>query len=340
MTAPVPRERKIGTIAFASGTFGQDLFGPNGGLPLLNYERFVLRLTGTLTISGGTTDGTPVFENPRTLIKAVQVVVTGLTGDTFIDIPLTDLVVLSHFIGRRPGMDPSETPILSGAVGTYTFGGDYVIPFALEDMSNPYRGFFAANRYAQVRLRLQFGTTADLVSGGDRTLAISACNVDVWVREYSFDQRFETANDLLLHQRVNVKQQSINAVAQTNFDLEIPRTASYLRGILLKQYTDIPETPITSLLTLEQQVTLILNDTDRKFEYTWEQLIRKNREVYVRGSSSPWPVGYAFIDLAPNGDFSNLINMLNFQKMVVRIDNNSVANAFVRMTLLKYALSA
>lgn len=339
MTAPVPRERKLGTIPFAASTFGSDLFGPNGGLPLLNYEYFILRLSGTLTISGGTIDGAGVDENPRTLIKAVQVVVTGLTGDTFIDIPLTDLVILTHYIGRRPALDPSESPIVSGAVGVYTFAGEYYLPFSLEDMANPYRGFFASNRYAQVRLRLQFGSTADLITGGDRTLAITACNVDVWGREYSFDQRYETANDLLLHQRVNVKQQSINAVAQTNFDLEIPRTASYLRGILLTQYTDIPETPISSLISAEQQVSLILNDTDRKFEYTWAQLQRQNRERYARGSVA-WPVSRVFIDLAPNGDFSTLMNMLNFQKMVVRIDNNSVASAFVRMTLLKYALSA
>lgn len=339
MTAPVPRERRLGSIPFASGTFGQDLFGPNGGLPLLNYEYFILRLTGTLTISGGTTNGTVVTENPRTLVKSVQVVVTGLTGDTFIDIPLTDLVILTHYIGRRPSLAPQETAVSSGAAAAYPIVGEYYLPFALEDMSNPYRGFFASNRYAQVRLRIQWGTVEDLVAGGDRTKVLTATQIDVWGREYSFDSRFETANDLLLHQRQNVSQTSINAVAQNNFDIEIPRTASFLRGILLKQYTDIPETPITTLITAEQQVTLIFNDLDRKFEYTWAQLQRLNRESYARGSTT-WPTSYVFVDLSKLGDFGLLVNMLNFQKIEVRIDNNSVANAFVRTTLLKYALSA
>jgi hypothetical protein len=351
MTAPVPRERKVGTIAFANSTFGVDLFGPNGGLPLLVYEYWILRLTGTLTISGGTTNGTPVVENPRTLIKAVQVVVTGLTGDTFIDIPMTDLVILTNFIGRRPGIAPQETAVTSGAIGATNFVGEYYLPFALEDMTNPYRGFFASNRYAQVRLRILWGTTTDLVSGGDRTLALTVTGVDVWVREYSFDTRFESNTDYLLHQRVNVKQVSINAAAQTNFDIEIPRTASFLRGVLIKQYTDNPETPITTLIGNEQQVTLIYNDNDRKFEFTWNQLIRKNREDYAplnpAGGPFAFPTGYAFVDLTPGegrgasgGDFSLLNNMLNFQRMVLRIDNSSVANAFVRMTLVKYALSA
>ncbi len=351
MTAPVPRERKIGTIVFANSSFGVDLFGPNGGLPLLIFEYWILRLTGTLTISAGTTNGTPVTENPRTLIKAVQVVVTGLTGDTFIDIPMTDLVVLTNFIGRRPGIPPFETAVTSGAIGTTNFVGEYYLPFSLDDMSNSYRGFFAANRYAQVRLRILWGTTTDLVSGGDRTLALTVTQCDVWVKEYSFDNRFETNTNYLLHQRVNVKQVSLNNFAQTNFDIEIPRTASYLRGILIKQYTDIPETPITTLISGEQQVTLIYNDNDRKFEFTWNQLIRKNREDYApinpAGGPFAFPTGYAFVDLTPGsgrdtskGDFSLLNNMLNFQRMVLRVDNAAIASALIRMTLVKYALSA
>src|SRR4029077_11529450 len=198
---------------------------------------------------------------------------------------------------------PLEVAVTSGAIGATNFVGEYYLPFSLEDMTNPYRGFFAANRYAQVRLRILWGTAADLVSGGDRVLALTVTGVDVWVREYSFDTRFESNTDYLLHQRVNVKQVSINAAAQTNFDIEIPRTASFLRGILLKQYTDVPETPITTLIGNEQQVTLIYNDNDRKFEFTWNQLIRKNREDYAplnpAGGPFALPTGYAFVDLTP-----------------------------------------
>ena len=150
------------------------------------------------------------------------------------------------------------------------------------------------------------------------------------------------------HERTQLNRNS--AAAQTNFDIEIPRTASFLRGILIKQYTDNPETPIATLISAEQQVTLIYNDNDRKFEFTYQQLVRKNREDYrplnPTGGPFVFPLGYAFVDLTPGngvtgkGDFSLLNNMLNFQRMVLRIDNASVANAFVRMTLVKYALSA
>lgn len=337
MTAQVPRERRVGTIPFVANQFGVDLFGPNGGLPLAVYEYWILRLSGSFTIAGGPATSL-VPENPRTLIKAVQVVVTGLTGDTFIDIPLTDLVVLTEFIQNRPGAAPQETAVSSTANGTTNFSGEYYLPFSLEDMANPYRGFFASNRYAQVRLRIQWGTTTDIATPGAATLTLTNTQVDLFVREFSFEPRFETAQDLLLHQRVAVIRTSVNAIAQLGLDIEIPRTASYLRGILFKQYTDAPETPISTLILGTSQVTLLYNDTDRKYETTLAQLLGENRRNYLR--STNMPTGYAFLDLSPDGDFSLLQNMLNLQKMVLRLDTQSIANAFIRTTLVKYAQSA
>lgn len=337
MTAQVPRERRIATIPFSSGNTA-DIFGPNGGLPLLNYEYWLLRLSGSLLIAGGPATSV-VAENPRTLIKAVRVIVTGLTGDTFIDIPMTDLVVLSEFIGKRPGAAPQEVAVSSTANGTTAFSGEYYLPFSLTDMANPYRGFFASNRYAQVRLQILWGTTADMVVAGGATVTFSvAPQIDVVVREFSFENRFETATDLFLHQRVAVLRTSVNAVAQVGLDIEIPRTAAFLRGILFKQFTDVPETPISTLILGTSQVTLLFNDTDRKYEYTLAQLTAQNKRNYMR--SGTWPTGYHFLDFSPDGDFSLCQNMLNLQKIVVRMDTASVANAFIRTTLLKYAQAA
>lgn len=346
MTAQVPRERRIGAIAFAQSNFGPDLISPN--FPLLNYEWLVLRCSGTMTISDAT--GAVINpENPWSIVKGVQCVVTGLTGDTFIDLPMNELRVLTHYVGRRPGRAPLNTPTgITAAAHPFSF--EIYLPFSLEDMSNPYRGFFASNRYAQVRLRILWGQATDLVSGtGAFANTVAATTqIEVFGREYSFDPRFELANDLLLHQRVNIKEVSINNVAQTNFDIEIPRTASFLRGILVKQYdfgavgTATIERPIATLITLEQQVTLLYNDTDRKYEYKFSQVQNQNTEAY----RLPLPTGYFFVDLAPGvgadgqGDFSLLQNMLNLQKIVLRVDNNAVANAFLRLTLVKYALSA
>jgi hypothetical protein len=49
------------------------------------------------------------------------------------------------------------------------------------------------------------------------------------------------------------------------------------------------------------------------------------------------PTGYLFTDLSPKGDFSLLQNMLNLQKITQRTNTQSVANAFIRQTILKYA---
>lgn len=340
MTAEVPRERRIGQINFVRNNFGQDLVSPN--FPLLDYEWLVLRLSGSVTVSGGTTDGTVGVEAPFSLVKSIQVVVTGLTGDTFVDIPMSELRVITHMIGRRPALEP-KFAAPAATVGTNTFFAEVYLPFALEDMSNPYRGFFASNRYGQVRLRIQWGNEEDLINGGDRTEVVDATTlIEVFGREYSYNPTFELANDLLLNQRVFVKDISINNSAQTNFEIEIPRTASFLRGILLKQFVQTTfEQPINTLINGDQQVTLLYNDLDRKYEYKWNQLTRQNFEMY-RGDF-PLVGGlpfYAFLDLSPRGDFARLQNMLNLQKIAIRVDNNAVANAFLRVVLLKYALSA
>lgn len=340
MTAPAPRERLLGTVMFANNAYGVDLIG-NTTFPLLHYEWLILRLSGSITVSGGTTNGTIGAEAPMSLVKSFQIVVSGLSGDEFINIPLHDLMVLTHYIGRRPRLAPKFAAPTAG-VGTNTFYAEIYLPFALEDMSNPYRGFWASNRYSQVRIRVLWGTIDDIISGGDRAEAVDATTkIDIWGREYSNQLPFATQNDLLLHQRVVQKEVAIN-VTQGEFPIEITRTASFLRGILLKQVTIVGgvETPSSAMITGEADVIFMTDDSDRKFEYTWNQLIRQNYETY-RGDL-PTVGGlpyYAFLDFSPRGDFSLLLNMMQYSAMKLKIDVTNTANGFLRLIPVKYALS-
>jgi hypothetical protein len=342
--APPPRSRKVGTIGFVNNTFGTDLYGPQGGLPLETYSGLIIDLNGTLTIAGGTVDGVPVLENPRTLIKAIQIQVTGLTaGDSFIDVPLTDLVTLSHFIETRPPFFPTESSIQTGAAGTYLFGGKYLLPFIMPDMQNPWKGMFPSGRSGQTKIRVQFGQAEDLVAGGDRTKTISLCQVDFWGDDiYSLDPRYDALTGLLLHQRVNLKQISLgaNGTAQTDFDIEIQRTPAFLRGLLLRTMTidaNGVETPVDTVIRDTDPITMFLNEGERKFEFTGSLVKYRNRKHYNLPRGQDFPLGFYFLDLVPSGEEGLLINMMNYQTIKVRINNAAIANSAIRVVALKYA---
>jgi len=356
MTAPAPREKRLGTIAFVRNAYGLDLFGPNGGLPLLDYEEMWIDMSGTLTITGGTVSGTPVFENPLSLYNP-EVQLTGAPiGDSFVQIPASDLEVFNMIAqSKLPGCPRPTTaagglstsisqltPITTGDVGTYTFRAIQRLPFAMNDLSNPYVSFFPANRYGQVNVRIKWNTEEFLVAGGSRTKTISSTSAIIFGREYTFDPDFDLMKGLFLNQRLQVKQPALVNAVQSDQDYEITRTAAFLAKIMIKQYTTDAngvETPSDAIIRPTDQLILLLNDVDRKFEqFTWEYWREHNRYWY----GFELPVGYVVMDMSPRGDQKVLakMNMMNFSSIKVRANNGAVASSNLRFTVQKLAASA
>jgi hypothetical protein len=331
MAAKVPRLRKLGSLAYVKNNFSE-MLSPNL-FPQLIYSFLFFRLSGSITTGAGAL-GTAVAENPYTLIKSIQV---KIAGTDFIDIPATDLRILAHYIGQRPGVAPTSTAVANTASATQSFKADLMLPFSLTDMhfSGRRRGFFASNRYPTVSLRINWGSEEDLIAaGGYATKAVDAgCVLDVWAEEWSQEPAFESASNLLLHKR---GQQTVdaNGVVLTNYSIELPRDPSLLRGVLIKQFTDVPETPITTLFTALKAITLRYGKTDRKLEFDYETLQRINTRDY----GIALPNGYVFLDLAPDGDFARLQDTTSgvFELLV---DSASVANAKIRTTFVRYGAS-
>jgi len=339
MTAPVPREHKIGpAIACVNGVDGQEMTAPEGAFSALHYEKLVLELNGNVIVSGGTANATVSADAPESIVKRIQIILTGTSGDAFIDIPLTELRYLTHFITRAPGLDNERSaPVAS--VGTNPFSARVVLPFMLEDMEREakYRGFWASNRFTGVRFKVTWGTIANLMTGGDRTNTVdpATTSLQLWGKEYSRDSRFAQATDLLLWQRTT-KDFYINNIAQSDFDMEIQRTASWLKGIMIRQMTIVAgvETALAdTLIRPTDKVTLMFDDSDKKFEFTWSYLKFRNREE----QRISLPTGTAWIDLSEHGDMQLLEMLLNHTKTYVRIDNAAIANGVVRLVTSKYA---
>lgn len=343
-----PEFRKLGSIPFASNAYGApDLFAPNGGLPIDVYKEFILDVQGTLTLAS-TVNPVAVSENPRTLIKEVAVLVSGSPlSDSFLSLPLSDLEVLNESLQRSALSDPAEDKITSGADGAYAFRGRYRLPFAMLDMKNPYKGFLPVTRLTairpgagqgQVTLRIKWGTAEDLAAGGTfTTKAISNCTCTVYGVMHTSNPLFAGAPDLFFHQRVAALQVAVNATANVDRDLILPRTNAFLRQIMLTQFTmdaNGVETPVATLIRGTDPVVLMLNNV-RQIDSTWEQLVAENRRNYGRAL----PIGRAIIDLSPDGDETvlNQFLMSQINEIKVRINNASIANGNIRLTVVKYA---
>lgn len=348
MTAPAPREERIGQMSFVQNNYSTpDLFGPNGGFPQRTYKELILDLQGVLTIAGGAVDGIPVAENPRTLIKGIEVLLTGTSlGDSFISVPLTDLVVLNMIADKNQESDPTETPCATGGVSVTNFRGIYRLPFWLTDMLDKYKTYFVSGRpgISQVNFRIKWGSAEDLVAGGDRTKTLTATSVTIYGRDYTGVSFIESRADLLYYQRIAAVTKTLNATAGTDQDVIIPRSNSFLRGLMLKQYTTDAngvETPIEGaggLLRPTDPIIFILNTLERKYDLTWEQIKDRNLRDYKR----PMPLGYAFIDMSPDGDEAFILPMLmtNYSEIKLRFNNAAVANANLRVTLSKLSYVA
>lgn len=147
-------------------------------------------VTGSATISGGTTNGTPICEGgPIGLIKQIRIVANKAAGSRYPGGPLVKCrpqTLLRYAITERGGKfvgEQSGSTFGSGAAGTYPF---YLsIPIYFADSLNRNYQQTALNAdpvdsagkpiYTAIQLQVDFiSLLSEIFSGSDRVLAITA----------------------------------------------------------------------------------------------------------------------------------------------------------------------
>lgn len=182
----------------------------------------VLRTKGVLTISGGAASGTVVDGAPVSLLKKIEVKLNGQdTVKTFTGFQrwLKNKYYLSLIDGEE------QVGITSGDIGVYSFYSEIRIPFAL--IRGVARDSFLLNtpQLTGLQLSISYGDETNLISGGDRTLAISGCKTTVYGRGVETVGVFSRSQEGYLH----------NVVSSANTRLEIrdlPR-GSQLKNLML-----------------------------------------------------------------------------------------------------------
>lgn len=138
---------------------------------------------GSVVISGGSTNGTSLGENPA-LIAAQQfdLDATGAASD----VPAGKLKSLqSRTVLRRRILDQGifqsdlNQASVNGAAATYNFNMPFVLPFALPRIARPYDTALPMERYTDLKLKIIQGGSDIQYSGNDRAFDYSAAYWDI-----------------------------------------------------------------------------------------------------------------------------------------------------------------
>ncbi len=149
---------------------------------------------GSLTISGGTANGTSLGENPGNLfcqrieVNADPAAGSGYPGGQLVSAGPRTLLRRRVFDRGFYQNDYYQAAGITGAAGTFSFALPFEIPFALPRLVKPFDTALRLGAYADVMMKITNGSRAAQFSGNDRTFDYSAMVWDiVEYREYAGD---------------------------------------------------------------------------------------------------------------------------------------------------------
>lgn len=143
-------------------------------------QGFLLRMTGTLDVAGGTTDGTVLSENVARLLTTFRNVWDGL------DISPPDMNgrFLAALTNRSFSQPPRVTNVESAAIGSTDFSAEWYFPLARPWLGDPFNTVMPplpVGKQLRIYVRMETGAsnpssdpgTGAFIAGGDRTVTLS-----------------------------------------------------------------------------------------------------------------------------------------------------------------------
>lgn len=299
-----PFFRNLGTLTMTAGQVTQ-LDIPRNHV----FKRLLIRLSGRLVISGGTTNGTLNSEDCLALLPSIRVVRNG--SEILQDLDGGSMVKAATF---NNGTAPRIVAIGSPAPGTYDFSASIPVDFSSERLYTPGMTLAKAVGTSSFQLHLTWGSTASLISGGDRVLTLTAFgsgsgSPSAIVHGVEIMDLSGTFGDKVLR--------AINkpvTITQPDFEM-ILTTGPLYRRLIFKSWTQSQFVLVDNLVnSLRVVVDGALYLADR---YSWSVLQDHNKEVYGLETA---PVGYAVLDFAEDGNPQGLLNTAGASEIKVLAD--------------------
>ncbi len=313
------KRTKIGNTDWAGG--GAALAYLKNGLPKdFPYVGLSGRLSGRLTISGGTTSGTPWPEGPITLASRIRVFGTKKGGAVeVVNIDGPSLFEIMHYFSHTKY---EQVPISSGAAASYDFVQTIFVPLHVPGLNEKYQAYSLLPGwwFDDLELEIQWrdGTlvaNGGLIAGGDRALAVSAYGgasgvpTISWTGIQALNINHNVHNPALfkLYKKTIVTEQ-----VESNRKEPLNRGGFY-RAILFRTYSiangvgaaAAAETPSDAI---NQDVRLLVSGNSKE-DWVWNELKSKNKQDY---NIETVDTGYAMMDFCPNGEPSTMLDTRDF----------------------------
>lgn len=320
------KTRHVDTVAYP----GNGVAGGQAAITRTRLPRnFVVQdinilVTGTVSVSGGSADGTLTPEQPLQLIRDVRIEGSSQSRPQVGEIKRGDAAALYRFAHFMKGTAGSITSLAAAGVQTNTaFSFDLEIDFELARSIDPRMTLLNTRELDSLDLVIQWEDSTGLIYGGDRSVTINNCSAYIVAREYLDPGSLATAYGI---HRFSSIEQAISA-ANTRLPIELKR-GYLLRGLFIKQFTQGAvnyHTPVTSIINA---VSVEVN-RDVKVSYpSWAQLVAENKYSY---SIESMPTGYAFVDFMIDGKPDNLIDTRDFESVDLVLNVSAPSNARVRV---------
>jgi len=285
-------------------------------------KKLQLLLRGRLTVSGGSSSGLFIHGGGLNLLQ--QLLIDGIATRGQESIPKKGQGKYFHiadwiFSGTRP----SHSGITDGGnadAGTYDFEDivnlhfyPYAMPDEITDLS-----LLIANLYTSLKLKVQWGNTASLVSGGDRTLALSSFG------SASGSPTLEVLADQVINAYIpaivgyfkeNVITQAIASITDANKKIGLS-TGNRHRNILLYSHTDT--TILAPSTTLIDKIDLEISNIPLR-QNNYNRLQKKMKDNY---SLESVPSGYIMLDFSEKGSIDEFIDTTELPSVGKVLDLN------------------
>ena len=310
------REIKIGNIPYAAGAIGYRPIPLD--YPLIGLA---LRLDGRLVISAGTTSGTPWSENPMSLIERIRVYGSKQGGAVeIVNLAAAEIYALAHIFG---GVAGDITAVADGADATTDFLADIFLPLSIpRTVEEAVMGsLLPAYWFDDLQLEIKFRdgtltTIGGLISGGDRTLALTAYGSGSGVPNVSIVGIQVDNIDTQIHNPVLHKMYKKSLVTEVveSARKEPLNRGGFYRALILKAFADTgARVPSDTLITNSK----LLVSGNAKRDWPWRQLRSQNKAEYELESM---PTGYGVFDFTPNGDPSTMLDTTRYAQRGISLE--------------------
>lgn len=299
----------------------------------------ICRMTGRLTISGGTTSGTPWTENPMTLIDKLRVYGTAkrivknidINGDGILEnvlmshggakeIHSIDAAILYNLTSIYKSKFTEKTNVNSGAAASYDFISTFIVPFAVLGMGplQETTSLLPAYWFSELRMEVTWKNGiltggGGLISAGDRALALTAYGSGAGspsittVAIQATNINMETYMPALFR----TYKKTLNTEVVNGALKEPMNKGPQYRSILFRAFSDTAERPTTDALINHVKLNVAGNPRE---DWDWAHLKAENASFY----ELDLPTGYAIIDPVKDSNPNQMIDTSDY-------DNNGTS---------------